>query len=87
MMARARCSPYSRQGAESVLPGGVQIDPRQLDERCFTPGCTARPCLPRNGKSKRQRDAHRADKGRCPQKSLFRFCEIGFLHSIVPDFL
>ena len=79
--------PHSRQGTESVLPGGVQIDPRQLDERCFTPGCTARPCLPRNGKPKRQRDAHRADKGRCPQKSLFRFCETGFLHSIVPDFL
>ena len=69
------------------MPGGVQIDPRQLDERCFTPGCTARPCLPRNGKPKRQRDAHRADKGRCPQKSLFRFCETGFLHPIVPDFL
>ena len=79
--------PHPRQGAESVLPGGVQIDPRQLDERCFTSGCTARPCLPRNGKPKRQRDAHRADKGRCPQKSLFCFCETGFLHPIVPDFL
>ena len=68
----------------------LQMEMKLAGEKAFRakqPGCTARPCLPRNGKPKRQRDAHRADKGRCPQKSLFCFCETGFLHSIVPDFL